>query len=111
MGVKGYKTIIAHPERYSYFQKNYKEVDRLRKEGFIFQGNYSSILGYYGKESQKLLKYMLKKGYIDFLGTDVHRTSKTYVIDNFEKIEKAIIKITKKDYYERIKQNSDLIVK
>lgn len=111
LGVKGYKTIIAHPERYSYFQNNYKEVDRLRKEGFVFQGNYSSILGYYGKESQKLLKYMLKKGYIDFLGTDIHRTSKTFVIDNFKKIEKAIIKIAKKDYYEKIKQNSDLIIK
>ena len=103
--------IIAHPERYSYFQNNYKEVDRLKEEGFLFQGNYASILGYYGKESQKLLKYMLKKQYIDYLGTDVHRTTKTYVLDNFKKIEKNIIKITKKDYYEEIKHNCDLIVK
>lgn len=107
--VKGYTPIIAHPERYSYFQDNYKEVDRLRKEGFLFQGNYSSILGYYNKESEKLLKYMLKKGYIDFLATDIHRKEKTFVIDNFEKIEKKIVKITKKDYYEKIKRNSDLI--
>ena len=97
--IKGITPIIAHPERYTYFQKNYKEVDRLKEEGFLFQANYSSILGYYGKESQKLLKYMLKKRYIDYLGTDVHKISKTYVIDNFEKIEKKIIKITKKDYY------------
>ena len=109
--IKGLKPIIAHPERYAYFQKNYKEVDRLREEGFLFQGNYASILGYYGKESQKLLKYMLKKQYIDYLGTDIHRTTKTYVIDNFNKIEKHIIKITKTDYYNKIKENSNLILK
>lgn len=109
--IKGLIPIIAHPERYSYFQNNYKEVDRLREEGFLFQGNYASILGYYGKESQKLLKYMLKKQYIDYLGTDVHRTAKTYVIDNFKKIEKNIIKITKNDYYQEIKENNNDLIK
>ena len=109
--IKGITPIIAHPERYTYFQKNYKEVDRLKEEGFLFQANYSSILGYYGKEAQKLLKYMLKKRYIDYLGTDIHKISKTYVIDNFEKIEKKIIKITKKDYYEEILNNNKSIVK
>ena len=109
--LKGLVPIIAHPERYTYFQNNYEEVDRLREEGFLFQGNYASILGYYEKESQKLLKYMLKKQYIDYLGTDIHRTTKTYVIDNFKKIEKKIIKITKKEYYEEIKDNCNNLVK
>ena len=109
--IKGLIPIIAHPERYTYFQKNYKEIDRLREEGFLFQGNYASILGYYGKDSKKLLKYMLKKQYIDYLGTDIHRTNKTYVIDNFKKIEKKIIKITKEDYYQKIKNNCNNLVK
>ena len=109
--IKGLIPIIAHPERYSYFQNNYKEIDRLREEGFLFQGNYASILGYYGKESKKLLKYMLKKQYIDYLGTDIHRINKTYVIDNFTKIEKNIIKITKEKYYNKIKENCDFIIK
>lgn len=109
--IKGLIPIIAHPERYTYFQKNYQEIDRLKEEGFLFQANYASILGYYGKESKKLLKYMLKKKYIDYFGTDIHRTSKTYVIDNFKKIEKNIIKITKIDYYNEIKENSNNIIK
>lgn len=108
--IKGLIPIIAHPERYTYFQDNYKEVDRLKEEGFLFQANYASILGYYGKESQKLLKYMLKKQYIDYLGTDLHRTSKTYVLDNFKKIEKHIIKITKNDYYNEIQENNNSLV-
>ena len=109
--IKGLRPIIAHPERYTYFQKNYKEVDRLREEGFVFQGNYASILGYYGKESKKLIKYMLKKHYIDYLGTDIHRIKNTYVIDNFKKIEKQIIKITKEDYYNKIKENNNELIK
>ena len=28
-------------------------INRLKEEGFLFQGNYASISGYYGKESQK----------------------------------------------------------
>ena len=109
--IKGLIPIIAHPERYTYFQENYDEVDRLREEGFLFQANYASILGHYGKGSQKLMKYMLKKQYIDYLGTDLHRTTKTYVIDNFKKIEKHIIKITKKEYYQEIQENCNNLIK
>ena len=54
---------------------------------------------------------MLKKQYIDYLGTDIHRTTKTYVIDNFKKIEKKILKITKEDYYKEIKDNCNNLVK
>ncbi len=107
---KGYEVVIAHPERYDAFKENYSIVDTLREDGFLFQSNYSSILGYYGKDSIKLLKYMLKRHYIDFLGTDIHRIEKTYVIDNFKKIEKHIIKITGSEYYNKIQLNNNKLV-
>ena len=107
---KGYEVVIAHPERYDAFKEDYSIVDTLREDGFLFQSNYSSILGYYGKDSIKLLKYMLKRHYIDFLGTDIHRIEKTYVIDNFKKIEKHIIKITGSEYYNKIQLNNNKLV-
>ena len=107
---KGYEVVIAHPERYDAFKENYSIVDTLREDGFLFQSNYSSILGYYGKDSIKLLKYMLKRHYIDFLGTDIHRIEKTYVIDNFKKIEKHIIKVTGSEYYNKIQLNNNKLV-
>lgn len=107
---KGYEVVIAHPERYDAFKEDYSIVDTLREDGFLFQSNYSSILGYYGKDSIKLLKYMLKRHYIDFLGTDIHRIEKTYVIDNFKKIEKNIIKITGSEYYNKIQANNNKLV-
>ena len=107
---KGYEVVIAHPERYDAFKEDYSIVDTLREDGFLFQSNYSSILGYYGKDSIKLLKYMLKRHYIDFLGTDIHRIEKTYVIDNFKKIEKHIIKVTGSEYYNKIQLNNNKLV-
>ncbi len=109
--IAGYVPILAHPERYSYFQNNYDLVDELKEEGLLFQCNYASILGYYGKESEKLLKYMLKNEYVDYLGTDIHHTSKAYVIDNFKKIDKMFNKIAGKEYYQEIIQNGDNLVK
>lgn len=108
---KGYTPIIAHPERYTYFQKDYKLVDSLKEEGYLFQCNYSSILGYYGKDSEKLFKYMLKHHYVDYLGTDLHNMKRTYVLDNFSKIIKNIKKICKEDYYNEIINNCDNLVK
>lgn len=107
---RGYEVVIAHPERYDAFKEDYSIVDTLREDGFLFQSNYSSILGYYGKDSIKLLKYMLKRHYIDFLGTDIHRIEKTYVIDNFKKIEKHIIKIAGSEYYNKIQSNNNKLV-
>lgn len=107
----GYIPILAHPERYTYFQKDYKLVDTLKENEILFQSNFSSILGEYGHGAQKLMKYMLKKKYIDFLGTDIHHTRKSYVLDNFAKIEKKIVKLAGLEYYHQIIKNGNNIVK
>jgi len=107
----GYIPILAHPERYIYFQKDYSLVDSLHDEGLLFQSNYASILGYYGIGSFKLLKYMIKKQYVDYLGTDLHHISNTFVIDNFLKIENKFKRIAGEEYYKKIIKNADNILK
>ena len=109
--LQNYIPILAHPERYSYFQKNYKLVDELKQEGVLFQANYGSILGYYGREAKKLLKYMLKNRYVNYFGTDIHSASNTFVLNNFNKIERHIKKIIGNDYYNEIMNNCDMLVK
>ena len=110
MKIAGYIPILAHPERYIYFQKNYDLVDELKEEGILFQCNFSSILGDYGDNAKKLLKYMLKNKYVDYLGTDIHHMDRTYVIDNFDKIEKAFNKVAGSKYYQEILDNADQLV-
>ena len=102
--------IIVHPERYTYFQDDTKKIEFLREEGVLFQCNYSSILGFYGNKAKRVMKYLLKNGYVDFLGTDIHRCNKTYVLDNFKKIEKKIIKIIGEYKYQKIIENSKKVI-
>ena len=111
MKIAGFIPILAHPERYAYFQKNKHLIDELKEEGLLFQCNYASILGNYGTGAKKLLKYMLKKEYVDYFGTDIHHIKKSFVIDNFDKIKKSIIKITGEEYFQEIIDNGDNIVK
>ena len=108
--LQGYIPVLAHPERYITFQKDYKLVDKLKDEGVLFQANYGSILGYYGKDAAKLLKYMLKNRYIDYFGTDVHRIDNCYVLENFDKIKKSLKKVAGVDYYNEIVDNCDKLV-
>lgn len=86
----GYVPIIAHPERYSYVQENLDYASKLADMGALFQANYGSILGIYGKRAKKTVKQLLKQDLIHFLGSDVHRISQIY-----PKIPKAIKKISK----------------
>jgi tyrosine-protein phosphatase YwqE len=70
--LKGYQPLLAHPERYLYFGADKAWYDRLRDSGCLFQLNLLSIKGYYGKASQELAQYLIKRKYVDFLGTDLH---------------------------------------
>ncbi len=72
------KPIIAHPERYTYVQKNPNLLIELIDMGVLFQGNFGSIIGMYGKKVEKTMKVLLQNNLIHFLGSDVHRTKSIY---------------------------------
>jgi tyrosine-protein phosphatase YwqE len=70
--INGYQPILAHPERYLYFGDDKKKYDELREAGCLFQLNLLSLNGYYGKGPLELAEYLIKKKYVDLLGTDLH---------------------------------------
>jgi protein-tyrosine phosphatase len=72
MQVKGYQPVLAHPERYLYFAKSRSQFDELKSIGCLYQVNLLSLAGYYGKLAQELAQHLVTKGYVDFLGTDMH---------------------------------------
>lgn len=67
---KGYTPIIAHPERYHYF--DIKDLEYLVNSGCLLQGNITSLIDKYGKEARLNLELFIKKHMIHFLGTDTH---------------------------------------
>ena len=84
--------ILAHPERYSYVQKDISIIEKLRQQGVLFQANYGSIVGLYGDDTRKTLEKLLKKDLIDFVASDVHIKKSIYtVVDDAKKRLKKII--------------------
>lgn len=70
--MKGYKPILAHPERYAYLHKNMDVYEELRDSGCLMQVNLLSLIGYYGKSIAVAAEQLYKMGCIDLLGTDMH---------------------------------------
>lgn len=70
--IKGYKPVIAHPERYSYFHSKKETFHDFYNQGCLLQVNLLSLTGYYGKPVQEMARYLLKNGLISLLGTDLH---------------------------------------
>lgn len=96
---KGFKVVIAHPERYKYIQKNPKKVLDYFGENVIFQGNYASIIGAYGSDAQKTMKKFLKNRIIHYLSSDVHQVDRCFY-DKMDEIKNQIVKITDEEYFE-----------
>lgn len=85
-GIKsiGYFPVLAHPERYRYMDE--KDYRKYKEMGIIFQSNFVSLTGGYGKTAQKKAEWLLKNEMVDVYGSDVHRLNNT-----LEMIEMQVI--------------------
>ena len=68
---KGYRPMMAHPERNRYMEL--PDYRHLRESGIHFQLNLGSGVGYYGEAAQKKAWVLLNHGWYDAAGTDCHR--------------------------------------
>lgn len=70
--------ILAHPERYSFVQKEPDLIYDLIQKGVLMQCNYGSFYGQYGRKAEIIAKNLLIKDMVHFLGTDVHKQNTIY---------------------------------
>ena len=89
------KPILAHPERYSFVQDEPNLVYDLIEKGVLMQSNYASIVGYYGKRAEVIVKKLLENNMVHFLGSDVHKQNTIY--PRIPEILSKISKITGQD--------------
>lgn len=82
----GYKPILAHPERYFYYHRNFDEYSRLKESGFSLQVNLLSLTGYYGPQVAKAAKFIFDNDLADFVGTDMHHERHLVALSKIETI-------------------------
>jgi protein-tyrosine phosphatase len=69
---RGYRILLAHPERCGQLARKPALFDRLIETGVYLQVNWGSLIGQHGRPSLKTARYLLRKGYIHCLATDSH---------------------------------------
>jgi len=100
--VKGYKPILAHPERYNFFHNDFESYYKLKKAGCLFQLNFLSLTEHYGKHVQKISKKLLALEMYDFVGTDTHHKKHVDLLENI------LTEKNKKNLEILLKRNSQL---
>ncbi len=95
----GYTPILAHPERYSFYEDDLKKFDELKESGFLFQLNLLSVSGYYGEKIKSFAKKLIDLDYIDFTGSDIHNYHQLGILQQGfpPKIAKKITALMKKN--------------
>ncbi len=81
----GYRPILAHPERYSFWYKNFEKYEELKSKGILMQLNLLSLTGHYNLDTKKIAEKMVDANLIDFVGTDCHRMEHLATLKSFAK--------------------------
>lgn len=95
--LKGYKPILAHPERYNFYHNDFESYYKLKKAGCLFQLNFLSLTEQYGRNVQQISQKLLKLDMYDFAGTDTHHSRHLNLLETIstEKNKKSLESIMK----------------
>ena len=98
-----FQPVIAHPERYEYANRD--NYFRWKDKNYKFQLNLLSLAGAYGGNAVAKSQYLLKEGFYDYVGSDMHGLS------NFERFLPEI-RLNKKciEQLERLIENNKKLV-
>lgn len=76
----GYQPVLAHFERYGYYNSIQKAVE-LREKGVKIQMNLNALAGHYGPMAQKQAEAMVKNKIVDIAGSDCHRIEHLQILE------------------------------
>jgi tyrosine-protein phosphatase YwqE len=90
---KGYKPILAHPERYPYYYRRFSVFELLTDAGTEMQINLLSLGGYYGRDAQLLAEKLIAAGWVNWVGTDMHHPKHLEALQQYAASARFIKKI------------------
>ncbi|MCS7296716.1 MAG: CpsB/CapC family capsule biosynthesis tyrosine phosphatase [Bacteroidia bacterium] len=74
----GYTPVLAHPERYTYADRTM--LKSWYERGLFLQVNLLSLVQAYGRLAQEKAEYLLEKGWVHFLGSDMHHSTQILAV-------------------------------
>lgn len=108
--MQGRQPVLAHPERYVFYQKavdrrsgKVDELEELVDMGCELQLNVMSLTGAYGPASLAIARWLLDAGMYSFIGTDVHSRTQ---IDHFTGFQ---VNATQMDRVRQLARNNDTL--
>ncbi len=81
--VKGYRPILAHPERYRYYNDRRDRYKTLHNASVKFQINILSLAGYFGKGARERALWLIQNNLCDMLGSDMHNMEHAQIIKEY----------------------------
>jgi tyrosine-protein phosphatase YwqE len=82
--VEGYKPVLAHVERYTYWYHDFENYEKLKDREILLQMNLTSLYEDDNSHLKKMAEKLIEKNMIDIVGGDVHN------MHHIEKIKKVL---------------------
>ncbi len=73
---RGYRPILAHPERYVEARESRTFLDQLRDRGVFLQITAGAITGEFGPEERQFCRRLLKEGRVHVIASDSHSATR-----------------------------------
>ncbi len=96
MQTNGYRPVLAHPERYTYWYRDFEKYYELKEKGVLFQMNLNSLTGHYSIDTKKIAERMIDEDMIELIGSDCHNMNHVHLLNRC-KNEPYLHKILKKE--------------
>jgi len=80
MQTQGYRPVLAHPERYSFWHNEFERFTELKDRGVMFQLNMVALSGAYGPQAKQIAERMIDAGYYELVGSDCHNMNHVQAI-------------------------------
>lgn len=82
MQTHGYRPVLAHPERYSFWYNDLSKYEKLKERGVLFQLNMVALSGAYGPQAKQIAERLIDAGSYELIGSDCHNMNHVQAIHN-----------------------------
>jgi len=82
MQTAGYKPVLAHIERYTFWHRNWDKFEEIVERGVRIQINLGSLTGAYGPDVRKIAERLIDAKMVHLLGSDCHHMQHIDLLHN-----------------------------